>query len=185
MRKLLSRRPSAGDVIAFIALCVALGGGAYAATSKKVEYKGLSKDARLKVLRRRRDERAAPTVRPEQLAFTCAPRSRGRLEPFPRKFQLTFDGIFDGQATPPPTASATLEVDCSSTAASTAPKEPTTSIHGAGANDSRDFGINIVTTPQGGKHTYSVACNEPPAISRFSSSSSRRSRFASSHSMDA
>ena len=37
-------------MIAFIALCVALGGGAYAATSKKVEYKGLSKDARLKVL---------------------------------------------------------------------------------------------------------------------------------------
>ena len=50
MRKLLRRRPSAGAVIGFIALCVALGGGAYAATSKKVEYKGLSKDARLKVL---------------------------------------------------------------------------------------------------------------------------------------
>jgi len=40
MRKLFTRRPSAGTVIAFIALCVALGGGAYAATSKKVEYKG-------------------------------------------------------------------------------------------------------------------------------------------------
>ena len=50
MKKLLSRRPSAGAVIGFIALCVALGGGAYAATSKKVEYKTLSKDARLKVL---------------------------------------------------------------------------------------------------------------------------------------
>ena len=58
MRKLLRRRPSAGAVIGFIALCVALGGGAYAATSKKVEYKGLSKDARLKVSRRRRHERA-------------------------------------------------------------------------------------------------------------------------------
>src|SRR5215204_4240675 len=50
MKKLFSRRPSAGLVVGFIALCVALGGGAYAATSKKIEYKGLSKDARLKVL---------------------------------------------------------------------------------------------------------------------------------------
>ena len=50
MKKLFSRRPSAGLIVGFIALCVALGGGAYAATTKKVEYKGLSKDARLKVL---------------------------------------------------------------------------------------------------------------------------------------
>ena len=50
MRKLFRRRPSTGAVIGLIALCVALGGGAYAATSKKIEYKGLSKDARLKAL---------------------------------------------------------------------------------------------------------------------------------------
>ena len=51
MKKVFSRRPSAGAVIGFIALCVALGGGAYAASKgKKVEYKGLSKDARVKVL---------------------------------------------------------------------------------------------------------------------------------------
>ena len=50
MKKLFNHRPSAGAVIGFIALCVALGGGAYAASKKKIEYKGLSKDARLKVL---------------------------------------------------------------------------------------------------------------------------------------
>src|SRR5262245_52420114 len=50
MPKLFKRRPSAGAVIGFIALCVALGGGAYAATSKKITYKTLDKDARLKVL---------------------------------------------------------------------------------------------------------------------------------------
>ena len=55
MKKLL-KRPSPATVIAFIALCGALGGGAYAATSKKVEYKGLSKDARLKVLNERKRE---------------------------------------------------------------------------------------------------------------------------------
>ncbi len=42
MRKLFKRRPSAGAVIGFVALCVALGGGAYAANSKKVDYKGRS-----------------------------------------------------------------------------------------------------------------------------------------------
>jgi hypothetical protein len=31
-------------------------------------------------------------------------------------------------------------------------------VHTAGAIQS--FGINIVTTPQGGKHTIALACNE-------------------------
>src|SRR6266576_1672993 len=51
MRKLFRRRPSAGVIIGFLALVVALGGGAYAAKkATKLAYKGLSKDARLKVL---------------------------------------------------------------------------------------------------------------------------------------
>ena len=49
MRKLFKRRPSAGVIIGILALVLALGGGAYAA-SKKIPYKGLDKDARLKVL---------------------------------------------------------------------------------------------------------------------------------------
>src|SRR5919202_1273954 len=95
MQKLFKRRPSAGTVIAFVALCVALGGGAYAATSKKVEYKGLSKDARLKVL-----------------------------------------GV-------------------ASTNANTG---TTNKVHTTGGDAS--VGTNIVTTPQGGPHEISVACNE-------------------------
>ena len=50
MSKLFSKRPSPALIVAMVALIAALGGGAYAATQKKVEYKGLSKEARLKVL---------------------------------------------------------------------------------------------------------------------------------------
>ena len=51
MRKYFSKRPSPAMFVAIIALVAASTGGAIAATKvKKVEYKGLSKDARLKVL---------------------------------------------------------------------------------------------------------------------------------------
>jgi hypothetical protein len=113
MRKLLNRRPPAGLVVGFIALCVALGGGAFAATkAKKIEYKGLSKDARLKVL---------PVAATNAATGDCL---------------LQVDNS-DLNGT-------TIKVD--------APQ--TTTNHGEGG------GINIVTTPQGGKHTYAVACKE-------------------------
>ncbi len=52
MRKCFAKRPSPAMIVAIVALCIAAStGGAIAATkAKKVEYKGLSKDARLKVL---------------------------------------------------------------------------------------------------------------------------------------
>ncbi len=51
MSKLFRKgRPSPAMIVGIVALIAAMGGGAYAATAKKVEYKGLSKDARLKVL---------------------------------------------------------------------------------------------------------------------------------------
>ena len=52
--------------------------------------------------------------------------------------------------------------------------DPTTPVDSNDKNYGDGYGINIVTTPQGGKHTYSVACNETAATSRSSSSSSRR-----------
>src|SRR4051795_9914959 len=100
MKKLFTRRPSAGTVIAFIALCVALGGGAYAATSKKVEYKGLSKDARLKVL-------GVGSTNAQTGTTACDPTTTGTFTKctsvdvngstgFPRKYLLVFDGTVDG-----------------------------------------------------------------------------------------
>ena len=116
MKKLFSRRPSAGVVIGFIALCVALGGGAYAATSKKkIEYKGLSKDARLKVL-------GVGTTNAQTGTTPCDPASASTFTKctsvdvdgstgFPRKYLLVFDGTFDGGGAEAASGVCHLEID--------------------------------------------------------------------------
>jgi hypothetical protein len=156
MKKLLSRRPSAGAVIGFIALCVALGGGAYAATKKKIEYKGLSKDARLKVL-------GVSSTNAQTGTTPCDPTSSGTFTKctsvevngstgFPRRYLLVADLNVDGDGS---TASGVchLEVDSN-------PINGTkTNVHVPGAGTA-GFGINIATTPQGGKHTFSLACDQ-------------------------
>jgi hypothetical protein len=155
MRKLFKRRPSAGAVIGFIALCVALGGGAYAATSKKVEYKGLSKDARLKVLpvsKTNAQTGTTPCDPTSSTTFTkCTSVSVDGSTGFPRKYLLTFDGTFDGGGSLA-NGVCHLEVD------NTEIVGTKTNVHTLGGI--QGFGINIVTTPQGGQHTFSVACNE-------------------------
>jgi hypothetical protein len=154
MRKLFKRRPSAGAVIGFVALCVALGGGAYAATSK-IEYKGLSKDARLKVLpvgKTNAQTGTTPCDPTSSTTFTkCTSVSVDGSTGFPRKYLLTFDGTFDGSGSLA-NGVCHLEVD------DTAIVGTKTNVHTPGGI--QGFGINIVTTPQGGQHTFSVACNE-------------------------
>lgn len=156
MRKLLKRRPSAGAVIGFIALCVALGGGAYAATSKKVEYKGLSKDARLKVLgvsKTNAQTGTTPCDPTSSTTFTkCTSVDVDGSTGFPRKYLLVFDGTFDGGGSE---ASGVCHLENEQGQEITGTK---TNVHTPGGIEG--FGINIVTTPQGGKHTFSVACNE-------------------------
>ncbi|HEX6585331.1 MAG TPA: hypothetical protein VF052_01125 [Solirubrobacterales bacterium] len=155
MRKLFTRRPSAGVVIGFIALCVALGGGAYAAKSKKVTYKGLDKDARLKVLPVSSTNANTSTTPCDPTAagtFTdCTTVSVNGSSAFPRRYMLVFDGVFDGGGAPAK-GECRLEVD------NTAINGTKTNVHSDGAN--AGFGINIVTTPQGGQHTFSVSCDE-------------------------
>jgi hypothetical protein len=158
MKKLFSRRPSAGTVIAIIALCVALGGGAYAATTKKIEYKGLSKDARLKVLgvsSTNANTSTTPCDPSSPTTFTtCTSVSVDGSTAFPRKYLVVFDGVFRSGATPPALAAGEcrLELDNSPL------NGTTTNVRTVGPNEG--FGINIATTPQGGQHTISVACNE-------------------------
>ncbi|MFL5907440.1 MAG: hypothetical protein ACJ75Z_07585 [Solirubrobacterales bacterium] len=169
MRKLLGRRPSAGTVIAFIALCVALGGGAYAATKKKTEYKGLSKDARLKVLpvsATNAGTNCDPTSATDYK--TCTSVSLKTSSAFKRRVALTFNGVFNS-ATPPGTAArgeCRLQVDGVPLGGTQIRVEPGIHTDPASPVNSSDkdygdaYGINIVTVPQGGEHTYSVACNQ-------------------------
>jgi hypothetical protein len=154
MRKLFSRRPSAGTVIAFVALCVALGGGAYAATHKKVEYKGLSKDARLKVLgvsSTNAQTGTTPCDPSSSTAFTkCTSVNVEGSTGFPRRYLLVFDGTIDSAAAA--SGICHLEVD------NTEINGTKTNVNTAGGVES--VGINIVTTPQGGTHSFAVACNQ-------------------------
>jgi hypothetical protein len=162
MKKLFSRRPSAGVVIGFIALCVALGGGAYAATSKKkIEYKGLSKDARLKTLGVAQTN-ANVSNTPNVPGPPCDPTSAAEYKDctsvnvdgstgFPRRYLVVFDGVLNGGGSPA-SGECRLELDNNVLDGST------NKIHTEGADVS--VGSNIVSTPSGGKHTISVACNE-------------------------
>jgi hypothetical protein len=158
MRKLLKHRPSAGTVIAFIALCVALGGGAYAATKgKKVEYKGLSKDARLKVLGVSSTNAQTGTTpcdpKTSTTEFTkCTSVDVNGSGAFPRKYLLIADGTIDGGGA---TADGVCHLENETAQEIQGTK---TNVHTAGAI--QGFGINIVTTPQGGKHTFTLACRE-------------------------
>ena len=161
MRKLIKRRPSAGVIIGMLALVVALGGGAYAAKKvTKVTYKGLDKDARLKVLPISATN--AGTSCDPQNANTfvdCTSVSTKVSTAFPRRVALTFDGVFDNGVGAPPAIArgdCRLEADNAPINGTTIRVETTkhTSNHGAG------YGINIVTTPLGGSHSFSVACNE-------------------------
>ena len=159
MRKVFKRRPSAGAVIGFIALCVALGGGAYAATSKKVEYKGLSKDARLKVL----PVSATNAGGSDSGGTDCDPNSSSTYtkctsvnlntsSAFPRKILLIFDGTFKGAGAS--TGECRLQVD------NDALNGTATKIDVSGT-DPKSYGINIVAKPSsGGSHAYSVDCKE-------------------------
>jgi hypothetical protein len=156
MRKLLSRRPSAGVVIGFIALSVALGGGAYAA-KKKIEYKGLSKDARLKALPVSKTNANTSTTPCDPAAagtfVDCTTVSVDGSTGFPRRYLVTFDGVFEGTGGAA-RGECRLELD---NAALTGTKTP---VSAPASPNTAGYGINIVTTPAGGKHTISVACDE-------------------------
>jgi hypothetical protein len=162
MRKLFKRRPSAGVIIGFMALVVALGGGAYAAKKKttiKVEYKGLSKDARLKVLPLSATN-AGTNCDPTSTNFTtCTSVSLNGSTAFPRRVMLVFNGTFDSAGASQARGECRLQLDNNALNGTTIKVQPTN--HPAPNTDFGDgYGINIVTTPQGGTHTYSVACNE-------------------------
>ena len=159
MKKLLNRRPSAGVIIGVLALVLALGGGAYAAKKAKVTYKGLDKDARLKVLpvsKTNANTGTTPCDPSSAGTFTdCTSVSVTGSTGFPRKYMLVFDGTFHGTA-------AGAQGDCRLEADNNpingtnikVETDTTTADHGDG------YGINIVTTPLGGTHTFTVACNE-------------------------
>jgi hypothetical protein len=158
MKKLFKHRPSAGAVIGFIALCVALGGGAYAASKKKVEYKGLTKDARLKTLGVASTNAQTGTTPCDPTTsdtfVKCTTVNVNGSTGFPRRYLVIADGNTDG-------GGAVARGICHLEVDGTEVNGTKTNVHApGGTGDLGSFGINIATTPQGGKHTISLACRE-------------------------
>lgn len=154
MRKLFAKRPSPAMIIAMVALIAAVGGTAYAA--KKITYKTLDKDARLKALPV--SKTATGTNCDPLNAGTyvdCATVSVDGSTGFPRKYYISFDGNFEGIGGVA-RGDCRLEADNAPISGTTIRVE--TIVHPADHGDGS--GINIVTAPLGGKHTLSVACNE-------------------------
>ena len=169
MRKLFKRRPSAGVIIGFLALVVALGGGAYAAKkATKVEYKGLSKDARLKVLPVGATNAGTNCDPTSSTSFTtCTSISiNGPSGANARRVMLVFNGTFTSVGAAKARGECRLQLDNNALNGSTIRVEPAIHTDPASPLNANDkeygdgYGINIVTTPQSGQHTYSVACNE-------------------------
>ena len=112
MSKLMKRRPSPAMIIAMVALIAALGGGAYAATQKKVEYKGLSKEARLKVLPFSKTASGTDCNPNAAATYTdCATVSVDGSTAFPRKYYVSFNGVFDSVGAPNARGDCRLEAD--------------------------------------------------------------------------
>ena len=150
MRKLFKRRPSAGSSSAFWRWCLP-SAAVYAAKKAKVTYKGLDKDARLKVLpagKTNANTGSTPVTRPAPGPSPTAPHLGRRFDGVP----LSLHGIFDGTFSTAGIAARgdrRLEADNNPINGTTIKVEATTS----GANHDGDgYGINIVTTPLGGQH---------------------------------
>ena len=160
MSRLFKRRPSPAMIVGIVALIAALGGGAYAATKKQVTYKTLNKEARLKVLPVSSTKNITADCDPQDAAtyVDCASVSFNWSKQFPRKTTLVADGVFTTDADGA-RGECRLELDNAPIAGTTVKiGENGTGGH---QNDNGDgFGINTVTAPQAGAHTYSIACNE-------------------------
>jgi hypothetical protein len=157
MRKLFDRRPSPAMIVGIIALIAALGGGAYAATAKKkVTYKGLDKEARLKVLpfsKTATGTNCDPTV--NDTFLDCATVNVDGSTGFPRKWYVSFTGTFDGVGGIA-RGDCRLEADGNPIAGTTRRFEVDnhTGEHGEG------YAIDVITPPLGGKHAISIACDD-------------------------
>ena len=95
MSKLKLRRPTPAMIVAMVALIAAVGGTAYAAA--KITYKGLDKEARLKVLpfsKTATGTNCNPTVAGTYV--DCATVNVDGSTGFPRKYYIAFTGTFDG-----------------------------------------------------------------------------------------
>jgi hypothetical protein len=162
MSKLFKRRPSPAMIVATVALIAAAGGTAYAA--KAITYKNLDKDARNKVLpvsKARTTSECDPTT---TTYVDCGTVTIKQSQQFPRRTLIVADGTFstDGNGA---RGECRLEVDGALVNNAFAKLGDNTGVH---TNDYHaGWGLNTITSPLGGSHSYSVKCNEQESDIKF------------------
>ncbi len=163
MRKLF-KKPSPAMIVAMVALVAALGGTAYAA--KKITFKGLDKDARNKVLPVSNTKTTTECDPTTTTYVDCGSVSLNQSAAFPRRTMIVVDGAFSTDGTSS-RGECRLEVDNSGAAVNNAFAKlgDNTGVHTS--NYHAGWGLNTITAPLGGKHTYSVKCNEQESDIKF------------------
>lgn len=162
MSKLFAKRPSPSMIVAMVALIAAVGGTAYAATA--ITYKGLDKDARNKVLpigKAKTTSECDPTT---TTYLDCGSVTLKQSEEFPRKSMIVADGTFS-------TSAGTARGECRLEVDGVLVNNAFAKLGDPGGTHITDYhagwGLNTITAPLGGSHTYSVKCNEQMADIKF------------------
>lgn len=164
MRKLFAKRPSPAMIVAMVALIAAVGGTAYAAT--KITYKTLDKDARNKVLPIGKSKTTSECDPTSTDYLDCGTLTLKQSQEFPRRTMIVVDGTFSTDGTGA-RGECRLVVDNASTPVNNAFVKlgDNSGVH---TNDYHaGFGLNTITSPLGGSHTYSVKCNEQETDIKF------------------
>jgi hypothetical protein len=161
MRKLFSKRPSPAMVVAMIALIAAAGGTAYAAA---ITYKNLDKDARNKVLPIGKAKTTSECDPIDTNYVDCGSVTLKQSEQFPRKTMIVVDGTFSTNATSS-RGECRIEVDGALVNNAFAKLGDNQGYHVPDFH--AGWGLNTITAPLGGSHTYSVKCNEQAGGIKF------------------
>ncbi len=168
MRKLHIRRPSAGMIVAIVALVAALGGTAIA--GNRIHFDMLAKDSRQKVLPYGATA-ATAECNPTSTTFVdCGSVKLSVSKQFARRAMVVADGLYttdDNGAR----GTCRLQVDGNLLGGPTVhigagavpDATPQDGLNGNAHADPLDgagFGINTLGPSLTGLHTYSLACNE-------------------------
>lgn len=156
-RHFKGRRPSAGFVVAVVALVVALGGTAIAGS--KIHFGSLGKDTKQKVLPYGSAVSATTSCDPTDATFKeCATATLSVSNNYQRRTMLVADGTFTTAGAGGARGTCRLQVDGQPIGTALARIGAGPNAHEGEHGDG--FGLNAIAAPLTGSHKYALACNE-------------------------
>ncbi len=155
-RHLKGRRPSAGLVVAIVALVAALGGTAIAAG--KVTFGSLSKETKQKVLPYGSSASQAVPCDPTDANFKVCVQANVKVsQQFQRRMLVMANGTYTTDAGG---AKGTCRLQVDGQPIGTGVARIGSTDDGHTGDNGAGFGLSAIAQPLGGTHTYSLACNQ-------------------------